>query len=64
MDSKHSDDDYIINDTEYEEDEADIALTSRKNQKERICNTTYNSHYMYNCLLCISRYAHKDTARV
>ena len=24
MDSKHSDDDYIINDTEYEEDEADI----------------------------------------
>ena len=55
MDSKHFDDDYIINDTEYEEDEI---------KKERICNTTYNSHYMYNCLLCISRYAHKDTARV
>lgn len=35
MDSKHSDDDYIINDTEYKEDEADIAFDKQENQKRK-----------------------------
>ena len=35
MDSKHSDDDYIINDTEYEEDEADIAFDKQVKSKKK-----------------------------
>ena len=35
MDSKHSDDDYIINDTEYEEDEADIAFDKQEKSKKK-----------------------------
>lgn len=35
MDSKHSDDDYIINDTEYKEDEADIAFDKQEKSKKK-----------------------------
>ena len=62
MDSKHSDDDYIINDTEYKEDEADIAFDKQEKSKKK--GSVIRRIILIICLLCISRYAHKDTARV
>ena len=59
MDSKHSDDDYIINDTEYKEDEADIAFDKQEKSKKK--GSVIRRIIL---IICISRYAHKDTARV
>ena len=43
MDSKHSDDDYIINDTEYEEDEADIAFDKQEKSKKKGIDIFYDT---------------------
>ena len=70
MDSKHSDDDYIINDTEYEEDEADIAFDKQEKSKKkgsvirRIILIICIIYFQVFCDTIFSRYAHKDTARV